>query len=289
MPPVVSPGMPVARELLSDAMTPVELLAPVMPMERGVLCSSTPPQPHTYPTERSMSKGNNKRTPARGGAGSGKGGVASGKAAPSEQSVAAGARRAPGPSRPAPAGATARRRRRNINWIAIIAAVGGASLLAALIYNLSRELQVIPGVQTYGPFPANIHVAGDVNYPQTPPTGGEHRATWQNCGIYNDPVVEELAVHSMEHGAVWITYQPDLPADQVERLKGLVRGKSYTLLSPYPNLPAPVVASAWGVQLTVESADDARLDQFVAKYRNGSQTPEKGAACIGGQGTPDER
>jgi hypothetical protein len=170
----------------------------------------------------------------------------------------------------------------------VVAAIGGAALIGALLFNIARELQVIAGVQTYGPFPANLHVSDEVTYEQTPPTGGPHRPNWQNCGIYNDPLVDELAVHSMEHGAVWLTYRPDLPAEQVEQLKSLVRGRSYTLLSPYPDLPAPVVASAWGVQLTADSAGDGRLGQFVSKYRQGSQTPEPGAACIGGVGSPDE-
>jgi hypothetical protein len=191
------------------------------------------------------------------------------------------------PQRPArPAG---RRKRKQPNWILIAAVVGGIALLGVFIMNLSRQFMVVEGVRTYGPFAANIHVTGTVNYPQTPPTGGEHFASWQNCGIYNRPIQNELAVHSMEHGAVWITYQPDLPVDEVERLKNLVRGRTYTLLSPYPDLPVPIAASAWGVQLTADNASDERLSQFVTKYRQGAQTPEPGAACIGGQGAPDER
>ncbi len=195
----------------------------------------------------------------------------------------------PAGGRPAGGKGAARRKKGGINWVWLIAGVGAAALIGALIFNIVREVQVIAGVQTYGPFPANLHVAGDVTYPQTPGVGGEHRAVWQNCGIYNDPVAEELAVHAMEHGAVWITYRPDLPADQVEQLKGLVRGKSYTLLSPFPDQPTAVAASAWGLQLTADTADDGRLGQFVAKYRQGAQTPEPGAACVGGTGTPDER
>jgi hypothetical protein len=182
-----------------------------------------------------------------------------------------------------------RRRRKQPNWILIAAVVGGLALLGVFAMNLSRQFIVIDGVRSYGPFAANIHVTGQVNYPQTPPTGGEHFASWQNCGIYNRPIQNELAVHSLEHGAVWITYQPDLPVDEVERLKNLLRGQSYTLLSPYPDLPVPIAASAWGVQLTTDNASDERLNQFVRKYRQGAQTPEPGAACVGGQGAPDER
>ncbi len=57
---------------------------------------------------------------------------------------------------------------------------------------------------------------------------------------------------------------------------------TYTLLSPYPDLPVPVVASAWGRQLRLTGADDPRLVQFVRAYRLGQQAPEPGAPCTGG-------
>jgi hypothetical protein len=85
----------------------------------------------------------------------------------------------------------------------------------------------------------------------------------------------------MEHGAVWITYQPNLPADQVDILRKAAQ-QSYVLVSPYPGLPSPVVASAWSNQLKLDSASDPKLDQFVRYFRQGPQTPEPGAPCTGG-------
>ena len=104
---------------------------------------------------------------------------------------------------------------------------------------------------------------------------------WLNCGVYTAPVQEENAVHSMEHGAVWITYRPDLPPDQVQKLRA-VASDDFLLLSPYPDLESPVAASAWGLQLQVDSADDPRLATFLTKYIQGEQTREPGAACSGG-------
>jgi hypothetical protein len=132
------------------------------------------------------------------------------------------------------------------------------------------------------------HVSGTVDYEQIPPVGGPHNPIWQNCGIYDQPVPNEQAVHSLEHGAAWITYQPDLPDDAVALLRDLVRGKAHVLLSPYEGLPAPVVASAWGVQLKLDGADDPRLPAFIAQFANGPQTPEPGAPCSGGTGSPVE-
>ena len=143
----------------------------------------------------------------------------------------------------------------------------------------------LTGLVNYGP-QLRDHVDSNVTYAQTPPVGGTHNPRWQNCGIYAEPIRKELGVHSMEHGTVWITYRPDLPAAAVDTLRALVRGWPYALLSPYPGLPSPVVASAWGLQMRVESVGDPRLSTFLSRYVNGMQTPEPGAPCSGGEGKP---
>ena len=151
--------------------------------------------------------------------------------------------------------------------------------------NNSSQSSGITGVVTYSNL-SREHVTGKVNYPQVPPVGGDHYPIWLNCGIYTTPVVNENAVHSMEHGAVWITYQPALSSADVQTLQNLAHGHSYVILSPYPGLPTPVVITAWGVQLKVNSPNDPRLAQFITKYEQGPQTPELGAACTGGVVTP---
>lgn len=139
----------------------------------------------------------------------------------------------------------------------------------------------VDGVQTYEDLTRN-HVDGEVDYDQTPAVGGDHNPTWINCGAYGTEVFEPSAVHSMEHGAVWITYQPSLPEDQIQILEDLAASDDYTLVTPYLEQESPVVASAWGVQLALDSADDGRLETFLAKYLQGEQTPEPGAPCTGG-------
>ncbi|MFI6454810.1 DUF3105 domain-containing protein [Streptosporangium amethystogenes] len=128
------------------------------------------------------------------------------------------------------------------------------------------------------------HTQTKVTYKESPPLGGEHNPSWQNCGIYDQPINNENAVHSMEHGAVWITYRPDLPKAELDTLKELA-SKDYMLLSPYPELPAKVVASSWNKQLKLDSAEDPRLPKFITKYKNGPDTPELGASCSGAVGT----
>lgn len=170
--------------------------------------------------------------------------------------------------------------------------IGGAAVLAlgvALIVISSGppepDLEP-PGVQTIEVTSAD-HVDTPVAYEHIPPVGGNHNPAWQNCGFYAEPIASEFGVHSLEHGAVWITHRPDLPEDQIAALRDRT-ARSYVLVSPWEGeLPAPVVASAWGKQLTFESATDPALAQFIEFYAQGPQTPEPGAACSGGVGNPE--
>jgi hypothetical protein len=190
-------------------------------------------------------------------------------------------------------------------WMSLAAL---AVLVGGLLIARQASGPNLDAVQTFGSADVERgHKPGQLTYRVTPPVGGVHNDSVQNCGIYAQPVGNEYAVHSLEHGAVWITYRPDLPQDQVEQLRNLVRGKGHALLSPYPGLPAPIVASAWGVQLRIEggsasfagravdallgrsgrgTASDPRLALFLQKYEQGPQTPEPGASCRGGVGTP---
>ncbi|WP_341252962.1 DUF3105 domain-containing protein [Euzebya pacifica] len=129
------------------------------------------------------------------------------------------------------------------------------------------------------------HVEGEVDYETAPAAGGPHASVWQNCGNYDEPVDEENAVHSLEHGAVWLAYDPDLPEGEVERLRD--RAGGHVLVSPYEEpLDAPIVATAWGKQLAVETADDPAIETFIRAFEQGPQTPEPGAVCTRGIGEP---
>ncbi|QKW35865.1 DUF3105 domain-containing protein [Actinomadura sp. NAK00032] len=127
------------------------------------------------------------------------------------------------------------------------------------------------------------HTTGAVKYDDAPPMGGDHNPMWQNCDgrVYDTPLQNENAVHSLEHGAVWITYRPGLAAGQLDALKAKVSGTDYTMLSPYPSQDAPVKLTAWGHQLKLDDASDKRVDAFLRAYVKGPQTPEPGAACNG--------
>ncbi|MCX5263135.1 DUF3105 domain-containing protein [Streptomyces sp. NBC_00199] len=128
------------------------------------------------------------------------------------------------------------------------------------------------------------HVATAVTYPMQPPVGGDHHQAWMTCDgtVYTEAIANENAVHSLEHGAVWVTYNDRAAAADVKTLADRVDRTPYTLMSPVESQAGTITLSAWGRQLTVEKASDARVEQFLLRYVQGAQTPEPGAACTGG-------
>ena len=127
------------------------------------------------------------------------------------------------------------------------------------------------------------HKQGVLTYQVSPPVGGDHNPVWQNCmgDIYKAPIANEHAVHSLEHGAIWVTYDSKLSQDQIDKLAERVRGLEYTFMSPVDNLGTAVSLQAWGYQLKVDNASDSRIDAFIRALRKNA-AQEQGAACSGG-------
>ena len=168
--------------------------------------------------------------------------------------------------------------------LVVVAFIVGFGALIWVDSGQRQESEPPEGVEEFDVGPAGKHTQDTVDYEQDPPVGGEHNPVWQNAGFYEEPVRNENAVHLLEHGGVWITYSPDLPQDQKDKIQDLVESQDCLLGSPYPSLSedVPVVASAWGYQERLQNADDPDLEKFIRAYRKGPQTPEPGAACTGG-------
>lgn len=130
------------------------------------------------------------------------------------------------------------------------------------------------------------HTSDEVDYPQSPSVGGRHDPVWAECGVYDRPVREENVVHALEHGTVWITHHPDLPAADVAQLEELLPDEG--ILSPYDDQDAPVVITVWERQLSLDEVDPARLQEFIDEFGHGETAPEPMASCHGGVRAFDE-
>jgi hypothetical protein len=211
---------------------------------------------------------------------------------------------------------------RQIPWmtigavVVIIALVGGLAAYLVPKYLDQREVaKFTPSASNPDPsdkidgvtkiyYPAGQHVQPTqrVAYDQSPPFGGPHDAVWAACTgiVYPNQLRTENAVHALEHGAVWIAYNPDTiaPGD-LDILQDKVEGESYMLMSPYPDLNTPISLQSWGHQLKLDSAGDERVDQFIEALRQNSNSgvypgqpdatayPEIGASCAATPGAFD--
>ncbi|MFJ8469199.1 DUF3105 domain-containing protein [Streptomyces swartbergensis] len=140
------------------------------------------------------------------------------------------------------------------------------------------------GVKTWEGELARNHVNKAVKYASVPPVGGDHNLAWMNCNgdVYTKEINNTNAVHSLEHGAVWVTYNADAKKADIDALAAKVKKTPYTLMSPLDEQKDPIMLSAWGHQRTVTGASDPNVDKFFEKFVQGKQTPEPGAACTNG-------
>ena len=181
-------------------------------------------------------------------------------------------------------------------WGLIAAALAVVVFAAAVItyavvqVNKSNENDVeavdeIEGIQTFDYAAGQEHVTTAVDYTESPPVGGPHAPPpdWADCTgtVYDVDIRHENAVHSLEHGAVWITYDPAaLSQADIGTLAGLVENEAGRMMSPYEGLDSPISIQSWNHQLKVDSADDVRIKQFADFLTLNSEfTPEPGASC----------
>lgn len=177
--------------------------------------------------------------------------------------------------------------------LGIIAAVVALLLVAGtvttvLILNAapqSSEREVISGdyvdrLELYPDLDAT-HTETRVTYDQSPPVGGPHNPAWLNCGVYDEEQQNENVVHTLEHGAVWITYDPAVTTDaEIDALVELAPD-TYSVVSPYEGLGDAMVISAWGAQLTFSDVDDPAVTDFLTEFWRSPSSPEPNAPCTG--------
>ncbi len=111
------------------------------------------------------------------------------------------------------------------------------------------------------------------------PTSGDHSdpLEWQ---AYGQEIPDINVIHNMEHGGVYISYQPDLPADVVQQIKSIFFppytkqgfSASKAILAPRAKNEALITMSSWNRSQKFESFDEEKMVQY---YRqNVGKSPE---------------
>ncbi len=162
----------------------------------------------------------------------------------------------------------AERKRRIKTGAAVLVGVSAIGLLGFSIYRKAVPPE-LPGVAQESN-QGRTHVVNDrsVAYSSATPTSGSHSGSSPRCGIYNQEMPPEFAVHALEHGTVVIWYQPTIPGDELSAIRRTVTGfDSDVILSPNSQLSDPVVATSWA-RLKAYDGADPEIEQFIATYRN---------------------
>lgn len=165
-------------------------------------------------------------------------------------------------------------------------AIPGIFVAAATDENTTNPMDGTPLLRfTYPAYKALIHVSAGqrVAYDRFPPVGGPHDGQWAHCEgvVYTKAVRDENMVHTLEHGAIWIAYNPDtVTGAALDKLKSYVQGSNYISMAPYPGLKKNISLQAWAHQLQVDDANDPRIAQFITALRQNIYVyPETGARC----------
>ena len=114
-----------------------------------------------------------------------------------------------------------------------------------------------------------------LDFNSNPPTSGRHYAKWITRGIYDKSQIDGNLVHSLEHGAVILSYKSDLPKEDVEKIKSVFSSVSVgkKIMVSRDNLDVPVALTSWGRLLKLQTIDEAKIKEFMET--NEDRGPEK--------------
>jgi hypothetical protein len=134
---------------------------------------------------------------------------------------------------------------------------------------------------------ANQHTDGTVDYSMTPPVSGEHAGSPAPCGIHATQIQNELMVHTLEHGAIGLLYDPTLDLEQIRTLEGIAGSfDDHTFSAPYEGMETPISVVAWAQNMRLDSVDEAAINEFIDTFRTGGDAPEPQNECPNTQNSP---
>ncbi|TSC66935.1 MAG: hypothetical protein G01um101466_842, partial [Parcubacteria group bacterium Gr01-1014_66] len=109
---------------------------------------------------------------------------------------------------------------RRVYWIG-----GSIFFVAGIIWLgiiISKKITIVPPGQVYedlGQQHITLHDALPKEYNSNPPTSGWHFARPAEWGIYKEEQSDQIMIHNLEHGGIWISYKPDTSGDVKKKLE----------------------------------------------------------------------
>lgn len=152
----------------------------------------------------------------------------------------------------------------------------GAVIVAGLligwfVWNASNRSQNLPG--KFIPDQGRQHVGPGHGhtYNSNPPTSGPHFAQPAEWGIYKEEIPDEVLVHNLEHGGIWISYKPGIPEDVIVKLESFREKYGRKIIvAPRSANDTDIALAAWTRldKFSVSEYSDERVEEFIKAYRN---------------------
>ncbi len=105
-------------------------------------------------------------------------------------------------------------------------------------------------------------------YNSNPPTSGWHYSLPASWGVYDKPLVDEQAVHNLEHGGIWISYK-DIDEETKVNLEKITKANgSSVIMSPRDANDSKIVLASWTRLEKLDSYDEAKILDFILRNKN---------------------
>jgi hypothetical protein len=103
-------------------------------------------------------------------------------------------------------------------------------------------------------------------YNTNPPTSGKHYPTPANWGYFKDQIPDDVLVHNLEHGGVWISYR-NISSAQKSVLEDIAREHlAGVIVTPRPADDAPVAMATWQHSRKCNKVDRIVIDDYIKKF-----------------------
>lgn len=164
------------------------------------------------------------------------------------------------------------RRRRQLYVAGGVAAL--VVLLAVLVWSATR-----PRVGENIPELPNTPHIPSVTSPHTPynsnpPTSGQHVAFTAPWGLHTEVIDDEVIVHNLEHGGIWISYKNAGDTEVIDQLRALLpQLPRKTIVTPRPKNDSRIAVASWGHLLILDRVDTALIIRFADSYKNKAPEP----------------
>jgi len=129
----------------------------------------------------------------------------------------------------------------------------------------------IPDTSISYPNQGQTHIeigAAHPAYNSNPPTSGWHYVDPAPWGVYDQQIPDEVLVHNLEHGGIWLSYKDPTNQDIINQLKDIAgRFPTHMIVEPRPQNDSPVAVAAWGHLLKMDTVNADTIYSFIRRYR----------------------